>query len=282
MSRDSRERREALALAITATGPLFRLFLSIARKVSLLNAATGDAGEDREPLLSQLGGELRQAARHFDQLDHSLRSAWRLFEGLLEDVEKAGAGRLSLAPTRPPVLRSPQDLLRLGLTAEDEEPSHLAPAALELWRSGFSVDTANRLARLGLRTAVEVAVFQESLPGLPGVEPETVREIGGLMAELEEIARAASPAPRIKLHRRPREKKNGTPIDWPGVARKIRESLESLGGSGTLADLLDQAPGVPASRIKRGILTLEKAGVVTRSGVKRSTRYHLTPNPPVL
>lgn len=281
MSRDSREKREALAQAITATGPLFRLFLSIARKASLLNAATGD---DREPLISQLGGELRQAARHFDQLDHSLRSAWRLFEGLLEDVAKAGAGRLSLVPSRPPVVRSHQDLMRLGLIAEDEEPSDLVPDALELWRAGFSVGTANRLARLGFRTAVEVAIFHESLPGLPGMEPEIVREICGVVADLEEIARAASAAPQIKLRRRrPREKKNGATIDWAAVGRKIQERLEKMGGSGTLTDLLGHTPGLPASRIKRGILMLEKAGVVTRSGVKRSTRYHLAlakPAPP--
>jgi DNA-binding IclR family transcriptional regulator len=64
------------------------------------------------------------------------------------------------------------------------------------------------------------------------------------------------------------------------VGREIRENLGKMGGSGTLTDLLEQTPGIPASRIRRAIATLERAGVVTRSGVRRTTRYHLTSNKP--
>ncbi len=277
MRRPSAERSAALAQALTATAPLFRLFLSIARKVSLLNAAIGEA---REPLLRQLEEELRKAGRLFDQLDCSLQSAWRLFDGLLKDVEKASAGQLSLVPTRPPVVRSHKDLMRLGLIAGDEEPTHLDPDALELWRAGFSVSTANRLARLGFRTGIEVAVFHVDLPGLPGMQPVTMGEVREVVAELEEIAFSESPKPRINLRRRPRKQKKGAVIDWAGASGKVQESLEKMGGSGTLTDLLEQTPGLPASRIKRAIATLEKEGVVTRSGVRRSTCYHLTSNKP--
>ena len=274
--RTSGERSADLVQVIFALAPLFRRFVSIARNAPLLNEATG---KDREPLFRQLDDELRQAARLFDQLDRSLQSAWRIFEGLLERVQKANSGQLVLVPSRSPVGRSPKDRIRLGLKADEDVPPNLMPEGLELWRAGFSVTTANRLVRLGFRTPVEVAIFHSSLPGLPGMGPATLNEIRRLVTELEDIAAAASPVPRITLRRRPRRKRRAT-IDWAAVGQEVRESLERMGGSGTLTNLLEQAPGLPHSRIKRGLAVLEKAGVVTRSGVKRTTRYHLISTKP--
>lgn len=273
MNRASGESAD-LVQVIFALTPLFRRFVSIARNASLLNEATG---KDREPLFRQLDGELRQAARLFDQLDRSLQSAWQIFEGLLERVQKASSGQLVLVPSRLPAGRS-QDLIRRGLKADEDVPPDLMPEGIELWRAGFRVGTANRLVRLGFRTPVEVAIFHSSLPGLPGMGPATLAEIRRLVAELEDIAAAASPGPPITLRRRPRRKRRAT-IDWAAVGQEVRESLERMGGSGTLTHLLEQTP-FSHSRIKRGLAMLEKAGVVTRSGVKRTTRYHLTSTKP--
>jgi hypothetical protein len=260
VSRTSGERSEDLVQVIFALAPLFRRFVSIARNVSLLNEATG---KNREPLFRKLDDELRRAARLFDQLDSSLQSAWRVFEGLLERVKTASSGQLVLVPSRPPVVRC-QDLIRLGLKADEDVPPNLMPEGIELWRARFSVSTANRLVRLGFRTPVEVAIFHSSLPGLPGMGPATLEEIRRLVSELEEIAVAASPGPQITLRRRPRRKRRAT-IDWAAVGQEVRVSLERMGGSGTLTSLLEQTP-YSHSRIKRGLAVLEKAGVVTRSG----------------
>jgi hypothetical protein len=265
----------AVAHAATAMAPLLRLIVSTARNAGLLGEAT--ATTDHERLVVQIEADLRQATSLFDHLDSSLQSAWRLFEGLLEHVEKTSSGRLVLTPSRRPGVRSRKALVLLGLAGGEKAPSHLLAEGVDLWRSGFSVRTANRLAQFGFRSLVEVVVFHSSLPRLAGMGPATLEEIRRVLEEIEAVP-VPPPGPRITLQRRPGRRDRVT-IDWPAVGRQIQDSLESMGGSGTITSLLKHTCGLSHSRIKRGLALLEKSGVVSRSGASRSTCYHLNPVP---
>ncbi len=152
----------------------------------------------------------------------------------------------------------------------------------------MSRDTRKRLAGLSqtisadLRRAAKLFDrFDRSLQSAWRLFEGLLESLENASAEPLDLAPSKPPVVRSGkdlMRRHPRRKRRAT-IDWAAVRQEVRVGLEKMGGSGTLANLLEQTP-CSYSRIKRGLAMLEKAGVVERSGVKRTTRYHLTSNKP--
>jgi hypothetical protein len=58
------------------------------------------------------------------------------------------------------------------------------------------------------------------------------------------------------------------------LATEVAETLDRLGGSASLTELLRKGRGMSGSQVKRGLVALEEAGEIYRTGSRRSTRYH--------
>jgi hypothetical protein len=264
-------------------------------------------------MLSQLVRDLRLAARVLDQLDSSVEDARTLFEDTVDRARKAARGRLKLrtkepkrkrwqgtaahslgnltagrasapsdaVPPQPRPARSRPPRREAVPQAPPERPattpkipSNLLPEALELWRSGFATRIANRLARAGLRTWEEVLAHRPvaRLAAIDGLGSAVVWEVRRVLAAkgVEDKGDPAYAEPSRRPALVPQRKR--PTLD--SLATEVAETLDRLGGSASLTELLRKGRGMSGSQVKRGLVALEEAGEIYRTGSRRSTRYH--------
>jgi IclR helix-turn-helix domain len=243
--------------------------------------------DDRRVMLGELVTDLAVAATVIETLKRQLKTAetlHRQISGRFADLRRSAGSPIS--PETGRMIRA-EDLPKPTSAARinDEEaserptfPANLMPEAMELWQLGLSVRAANRLARAGFRTLLELLIFRpvSRLGSFQGLGDAVVGEVSLILRQ-----RGHDPdenvEPAITLEkatpRRPRRKRQD--VDWEAIGASVREALETLGGSGTLTEIF-QSLGLPASRVKRGLRHLERQGAVRRTGIRRSTRYHLS------
>jgi IclR helix-turn-helix domain len=158
-------------------------------------------------------------------------------------------------------------------------PANLLPEAMELWGLGLSLRAANRLARAGFRTLLELLAFRpvSRLRSFEGLGAAVVAEVSLILRQRghdpDENVELAMTLEKAAPPHRPRRKRQV--VDWESIGASVKEALQTLGGSGTLTEIF-QSLGLPASRVKRGLRHLERQGAVRRTGIRRSTRYHLS------
>jgi hypothetical protein len=255
--------------AAAAVAPLLRFLERIASELRLLAGSPNQI--ERKRIVKQALRDLRVAAQVLDQFDTSIQATWTEFENLLARAREVG---IKVIASRGPaqVGGGAEDALEAATREIYAAPQNLLPEAVALWRKGFSVRTANRLVRAGFRTFLEVLAFRPParLHSIRGLGLKVVEEAAAVMTANGYGWERASP---LSIEPAPKAPQDRRAVEL--AEEIVRRLLGEVGGTATITELLQHSSELSFSRLKRGLLSLEQQGVVSRTGIKRSTRYHL-------
>jgi hypothetical protein len=231
--------------------------------------------EQRERYLRQVAAKLRRAAKVIDQFESSVHAAWTLVDDLLFRFRREGV--VLKASRTGGEVRSAAAAVAEATSVLDT-PSNLLKEAVVLWTLGLRVGTANRLARAGFCTLPELAALRpvSSLLAYAGIGRACVKEVEDLL-----LRRGYDPhqgaVPPLTFKREPRPAPPKKVMDWASLEGRIAETLQRLGGSASLTELLREPEhqGRSSATLRKGLLDLERTRRIYRTGIKRATRYHL-------